>query len=142
MIVLDVNVVVAAFRDDHPHHPIALSWLARTLDGSEPVVVPDLVWVGFVRVVTSSRIFDPAASLDQAFAFVEAVCSAARYVAVPGLADGLDRFRRAALDADATGNLLPDAYIAAVAYAHGAAVATFDRDFRRFDGLRLVTPAL
>lgn len=43
-------------------------------------------------------------------------------------------------DAEAAANLVPDAYIAAMAIEHDCAVATFDRDFRRFDGLRVVTP--
>lgn len=37
-------------------------------------------------------------------------------------------------------NLVPDAYIATVAITHGCPVATFDRDFRRFDDLTVVTP--
>jgi predicted nucleic acid-binding protein len=41
----------------------------------------------------------------------------------------------------ATGNLVPDAYIASVVLGYDCPVATFDRDFRRFDGPRIVTPA-
>lgn len=37
------------------------------------------------------------------------------------------------------GNLTTDAHIAALAIEHGAAVATFDRDFGRF-GVRIVVP--
>lgn len=142
MIVLDVDVVVAAFRDDHVHHPIARAWLERTLSGTEQVAVPDVVWVGFTRIVTNGRIFDPPASLAQAFEFIAAVSSAATYAPIPGLDDGIGRFQRAAVESDATGNLVPDAYIAAVAFSHAASVASFDRDFRRFDDLRIITPSL
>lgn len=27
----DVNVLVAAFRSDHPHHPVAIRWLEVSL---------------------------------------------------------------------------------------------------------------
>jgi predicted nucleic acid-binding protein len=33
-----------------------------------------------------------------------------------------------------------DAHLAALALEHGAAVATTDRDFRRFPGLRVIDP--
>lgn len=142
MIVADVNVVVAAFREDHPHHEVARAWLERTLTGSQSLIVPDLVWVGFTRIVTNGHIFDPPAPLSAAFEFVDAVCSAPRYVAVAGLSDGIARFQRAAEESEASGNLVPDAYIAAIAFSHAASVASFDRDFRRFDGLRIVVPSL
>ena len=40
--------------------------------------------------------------------------------------------------ADASANLVTDAYIASAAMAMGATVVTFDRDFRRFDGLSVL----
>lgn len=40
----------------------------------------------------------------------------------------------------ARGNLVPDAYLAALAIEHGATWATTDRDYARFPGLRVVHP--
>jgi predicted nucleic acid-binding protein len=37
----------------------------------------------------------------------------------------------------AGGNWVPDAHLAAIAIEHGLELATFDRDFERFAGLRL-----
>jgi predicted nucleic acid-binding protein len=42
--------------------------------------------------------------------------------------------------ASAAANLATDAYIAAFALSWAASVATLDRDFRRFDGLRIIEP--
>lgn len=39
------------------------------------------------------------------------------------------------------GNLVPDAYLAAVAISHGALLASNDRGFARFPGLRWFDPA-
>lgn len=47
-------------------------------------------------------------------------------------------FRR---EAAISGNLVPDAYLAAVALAHGCRVATADRGFARFPGLDWFDPA-
>ncbi len=41
---------------------------------------------------------------------------------------------------DAKGNLISDAWLAAIAIEQGATLVTADRDFRRFPGLRLEDP--
>ena len=56
MKVLDVNVLLAAFREDHPHWPIARPWLDRAVE-SEPVAVPHRSAVGFGRLATNARVF-------------------------------------------------------------------------------------
>jgi predicted nucleic acid-binding protein len=40
----------------------------------------------------------------------------------------------------ATANIVPDAYLAALAIEHGATLVTRDRGFARFPGLRLLDP--
>lgn len=141
MIVLDVNVLLAAFRHDHSHHERTRPWFDRLFVQEEGVIVPDFVWVGFVRLVTNSHIFEVPSSIGEAFDFVDAVCAASAYRPVAGLSDGLTAFRQLSVESDAWGNLAPDAYIASVALSHGCPVASFDRDFRRFDGLEIVVPA-
>jgi uncharacterized protein len=141
VIVVDVNVLLAAFRADHVHHVRARPWLERTLKAGVRIIVPDPVWVGFLRLATNSHIFDVPATPTEAFEFVDAVCAAPSYASVAGFADGLAMFRDTALNSDAWGNLIPDAYIAALARAYASPVASFDRDFRRFDGLEIVVPA-
>lgn len=140
MIVLDVNVLLAAFRADHAHHPIARPWLDGILTAGTGILVPDFAWVGFVRLVTNSHIFEAPSTLTEAFEFVDAVCSAPSYAGIPGLPDGLSMFRDTVLDSDAWGNLIPDAYLASIARANAAPIASFDRDFRRFDGLEIIVP--
>jgi len=44
----------------------------------------------------------------------------------------LDLFKRLCLSADATGDLAPDAQIAAITVERGGEVVSFDRDFARF----------
>lgn len=43
-----------------------------------------------------------------------------------------------AVDSGTQGRGWSDAYLAALAMEHGAGLATFDRDFRKYRGLRLV----
>lgn len=137
MIVCDVNVLIAAHIASHPHHDRARPFLTRCL-AEDTVLVPDLVWAGFLRLVTNPRIFESPTT--QAVDFVRAVTTAPGYRPVAGLIDGLEPFLRLVEEAEVRADLVPDAYIAAVARAHDCAIATFDRDFRRFDGIRLIVP--
>ncbi|MBX3088050.1 MAG: PIN domain-containing protein [Cryobacterium sp.] len=136
-----MNVLLAAFRGDHVHHPSAKHWLERTLASGVRVLIPDLVWVGFVRLVTNNHIFEVPSTPHEAFEFVEAICGSRAYSSVPGLVDGLELFRQTVLESNSWGNLVPDAYLASIARTHAVPLASFDRDFRRFDGLEIVVPA-
>lgn len=140
MIVLDVNILVAAFRADHPHHRLAHPWLSEVLGGTDLVVVPDAVWTGFLRLVTHPTALRQPSPLEEARRFIHEVIGAPGYVTAAPLPDAAVRLADLCLDSQATGNLVPDAYIASVALGYGCPVATFDRDFRRFDGLQIVTP--
>ena len=141
MIVVDVNVLIAAYLEGHPAHADAAPWLAAaSADATDPVVVPDLVWVAFVRIATNPRIVGAAANLADALGFVADITAAPGYRRHPGLLSGIGPFTRLCHDSNATAGLVTDAYIAAVALSLACPVATFDRDFHRFDGLALVTP--
>lgn len=139
MIVLDVNVLLAVFRKDHAHHELVRPWFER-LRGEDTMIVPDLVWVGFLRLVTNNHVFGVPSALGDALAFQNAVMGSRGYRATPGLPEGWTDFGRLAVEARASGNLIPDAYVAAIASNFASPVATMDRDFRRFEELRVVDP--
>lgn len=142
MLVLDVNALVAAFRADHPHHAVVRPWWDRTLaEPSTTVVVPDIAWVGFVRVVTSRRVFTVPATADEAFAFAEAVQAHPAYRVFSLSGQVFAEFARMCRHDQVSGNLVTDAWIAATALVLAAPVVTLDRDFRRFDGLGIVSPS-
>lgn len=136
MKVFDVNVAVAAFREDHTHHGVAHPWLQALVGGSQSFGVPDLVWASFVRLSTNRRVFPTPAPLTEAFAFVRAVRAAPNHVAITPGSRHLDLLERVCHEGDATGDLVPDAQLAALAIELGAELVSFDRDFARFPGLR------
>lgn len=140
MILLDSNVAVAAHRADHPHHEVARPWFDELLLSEERFAVPDVVWASFVRIVTSSRIFVEPSPIDDAFAFLRAVREQPNYVAVEPGEDHLGIFEELCLRYDARGDLVPDAYLAALATEGGCSVASFDRDFARFETVDWIIP--
>jgi toxin-antitoxin system PIN domain toxin len=140
VLVLDVNVVVAAHRDDHQHFPVVDDWFKGILAGPAPFAVPFVVWASFLRLVTSPRIFDPPTPLADAFAFVEGICTQPNYLPMHPGPDHMRLLGAICLDANATSDLIPDAVIAAIALEHGAVVASFDRDFARFSSIDYVVP--
>lgn len=89
------------------------------------------------------RIFDPPTPRSAAGEFVERLTSSPRAAWLP-VNDAVWRgFRRLmAHDAGIVGPLVPDAFVAASAIAHGARLATADRGMGRFSGLRFFDPAV
>lgn len=47
MLLLDVNVVLSAAREDHPQHAVARPWFDGLMSGDEQFGVPMTVWHGF-----------------------------------------------------------------------------------------------
>lgn len=140
MIILDVNIVVAGFRPDHVHHRRVSPWLTDLAGGAERIAVPDTVWASFIRIVTNRRIFAVPDSSADAFGFVRSLRSAPAHQQIQSSDRHLDIFERLCVDGQATGDIVPDAYLAALAIDQGATLATLDRDFTRFEGLRTTAP--
>ncbi len=137
MNVLDVNVLVALYRPDHVHHLPAIEWWRASSAAGEPFTVADLVWVGFARVATNRRVFEEAATFEAAWQFVEAMSGLPTHRRAGADAGVLEQLARLGREIGASGPIVTDTYIAAVAAAYGGTVVTFDRDFRKFDGLRV-----
>lgn len=136
MLLLDVNVVLAAHRGDHPNHEMVRSWFDRLLESDDPYTVPSIVWTSFLRLATNRKIFAVPTPRVDAFAFVDATCGQPQHVPSGPGPRHLALFRRLCDEADATGDLVPDAVIGAVALEYGCEVATLGRDFARFPSVR------
>ena len=136
MLLPDVNVLVYAFRADTVDHQRYRAFLDGILGGPENVGIPGLVLSGFMRVVTHPRIFAAPSPLNETVAFAESVAAApSARTLTPGRRQW-SLFLELCRTTRATGNLIPDAYLAAIAIEHDAEFITTDRDFARFPGLR------
>lgn len=141
MILPDVNVLVCAYRRESDDHEAYAAWLTRLVAGRDELALVDHCLAGFLRIVTNPRIFaDPAPAAD-ALAFVDRVRGARRgrlVASTPATWSAFATLVKA--DRGLKGNLVPDAYLAALAISHGCRLATADCGFARYAGLDLVDP--
>ncbi len=140
MILPDVNVLLYAFRSDCVEHPRYRDWLDEIVNGPSAYGVSPQVLSAVVRISTHPRIFQRPSRLEDVLGFT-AILRAQPHatIVVPGerhWAVFEDLCRQAA----ATGNLVQDAWYAALAIESGCEWVTTDRDFARFAGLTWRTP--
>jgi len=136
VILLDVNVLVAAHREDAEDHIAVRKWLESELAAPAGVGVTDLVLSGTLRVITHPKIFRTPTPLRTALEFVEDFRSRDEvHVFAPG-PDHWQIFTDLCRKVGSKGNLVPDAYHAAVAMEFGCEWMSLDRGFSRFPGLR------
>lgn len=140
MKLLDANILLYAYNRDSAHHEICRTWLEQAFNGSEPVALPWQTLLAFIRIATNPRISSHPLTAQQARGIV------GRWLEHPNVTvvGPADRFwgilREQLLDAQVSGPMVTDAALAALAFEHGAAMCSTDRDFRRFRGLKLVDP--
>jgi len=127
VLIPDVNVLVHAWRGNSPDHEVALHWLEEAAS-SNVLGLPDQVLAGAVRILTM-RVrglgADVAAVLNETSALltspgVRRITPGARHW---GIFDSLCR------ELGATGNQVPDCYLAALAIEKQATFVSTDRFF-------------
>lgn len=134
----DVNVLVYAHRADEAAHAPYGDWLRRLVDGPEPFALSVLVAAGFLRIVTSGRIYTDPTPLPVALAAVEQLAAHPRCRLVAPDERHLEDTVALCRATGATGKAVADAQHAALAIAAGCTWVTRDADFARFEarGLR------
>lgn len=132
MLVLDVNVVLAAHRAEHAHHALVRPWFDTMLASQERFGVSLSVWASFLRLSSDRRVFLPPTPVEDAFAFITSTRAQPGHRSVEPGPRHLELLAAVCREGGASGNLVPDAVIATTAAEHGATVVTMDRDFARF----------
>lgn len=140
MLIADVNTFIYAHRTESERHHEYRSWLEGSLTSLEPFGVSELVLSAFVRIVTHRRIYREPTPVPDALAFCEAILSAPSVVPVRPGPRQWPIFTQLCRTVGARGNVVPDAFLAAMALELGATWVTTDRGFTRFSGLRVEHP--
>ena len=140
MILVDANILLYAEDAQSARHRVAREWWDAQLSGARPVCLCWTVLNAFVRIGTNPRVYEHPLSLEQATARVQSwldqpcvrlVVPTERHWAV---------MRKLLMASQATGNLVTDAHLAALAIEHGCELVSTDADFSRFKGLKWRNP--
>lgn len=135
MILVDANLLLYAYDPDSPHHDVSRHWLEARLSGAELVRFTWLTLWAFMRISTNSRIFARPLTAAEAHEAVGAWLDQPN----AGVIEPGDRHQEILglllAGGQASGGLVMDAALAAIAIEHGATLCSTDRDFSRFDGL-------
>lgn len=140
MILPDVNVLIYAFRTDSQDHHRYKEWLESVINGPAAYGITPQVLASVVRICTHPGIFALPSSRSDTFAFCQVLLEQPNAtVTAPG-----DRhwpiFEDLCCTSKATGNLVQDAWLAALAIECGCEWITTDRDYARFPGLNWRAP--
>lgn len=140
MILPDVNVLVNAFRCDASDHERCRAWLDRAVNGDSRYGLSPQVLSGVVRILTHPRVFLRPSPLPETLQYCETLLGQPNCVVIRPGEQHWPIFTRLCTAADARGNLVPDAWYAALAIEAGCEWVTLDRDYARFPGLRWRVP--
>jgi hypothetical protein len=140
VLLIDVNVFVYAHRQDAEDHSKYKAWLDRVVAADVAFGLSELVLSGFVRIVTHPSIYRDPTPLATALAFVNGIRDRDNCVLVQPGPRHWDIFCRLLLGTRGRGNLVPDAYLAALAIESGSEWITTDGDYARFPGLNYRHP--
>jgi len=142
VIVIDANVLLYAYDRADPHHETAARWLEATIGGEEQVGLALTTLLAFVRISTDPRVYEAPIDAARAIDIVESWLERAN-VQMIGPSDAHWATLASLVAAGrARGPVLMDAHLAALVLEHGAVLATVDRDFSRFPGLRTMDPTI
>ncbi len=142
MILPDVNILVYAYRREAEAHDTYAGWLNAIVAGEDELALVDHCLTSFLRIVTNSRIVADPAPTSDALRFVDRLRAAQRGRPLAATTATWDVLAaHVAGDRAIRGNLVPDAYLAALAVSHGCRLATADRGFARFPDLDFFDPA-
>ena len=140
MIVLDANILLAAYDSDCAEHTKAHSWLEIVFSDQEPIGLPWQTISAFLRIHTNSRLPGDRFTTEGAARVID------QWMELPQVRLLVPRerhwglFRQMLLEGKVRGPLTTDAQLAALTIEYGGVLYTTDRDFARFPGLRWVNP--
>jgi toxin-antitoxin system PIN domain toxin len=140
VILVDANLFLYATIRDYEQHAAARAWLEDRLNAPARVGLPWPSLLAFLRIATNPRLFPRPLSIHQAWRRVQ------EWLAVPTVwiptetDQHVEILGRLLTHGSASGNLVSDAHVAALAIEHGLTLCSTDHDFARFPSLRFENP--
>jgi uncharacterized protein len=140
MIFPDANLLLYAEDSLSKHHNSARQWWDATLSSSTPVHLSWPVLNAFLRIATNLRLYERPLTPEEAMAKVNSWLEQPCVRVVMPTEKHWVIFQKQLADSGATGNLVSDAHLAALAIEHGSTLYSTDTDFSRFPELQWINP--
>lgn len=138
--IVDANPLLYAVDADSKHNSVAAAWLEETLNGANRVGLPWQTIGAFLRMVTHPRVAANPLTAPEAWTYVSDWLAVPVVWIPPATEATAQTYAKICGQVDVTGNLVPDAQLAALAIEQGVELASADTDFQRFPGLRWINP--
>jgi toxin-antitoxin system PIN domain toxin len=140
MKLVDVNVLLYAVNRKSARHEAVRSWWEAALSDDEPIGLPWIVLLGFLRLATNARVFPEPLAPEQAIERVEAWVAHPKIRLVAEMDEHWRILKELLAETGTAGNLTTDAHLAALAISRGATLVSCDADFGRYRRLRWENP--
>lgn len=137
---VDANLLLYSVDTSSPHHVQCAGWLTETLNGDRRVAFPWQTIGAFLRISTHPRVSRHPLTADRAADYVESWLDADPAWVPPASERTASVLGDLMSSLGLTGNLVPDAQLAALAIEHGLTVYSADTDFGRFPDLSWINP--
>ena len=142
MITPDANIVLYAYNEDTPKHLEAKEWFEEQF--SQPVIF-GLSWqviTAFLRISANPGAFPEPFSLPEAIGIVDEWLEHPSIEILTPTTNHWTIFQTLIIEGQTKAALMMDAHLAALAIEHSATLATTDRDFSKFSGLKTTNPLI
>ena len=130
-----MNVLIYAFRDDSENHLEYRSWLDSVINGDSTYGISPHVLSSLVRICTNPRVYRKPSQLEETLNFCNVLLEQPQCQVIQPGARHWSIFNRLCLEERVIGNLIPDAWFAALAIESGCEWITTDGDYKRFKEL-------
>jgi uncharacterized protein len=137
---IDLNLLLYSVNRDSVPHRQAKAWLEDVLSGDEPIAIPWVVLLGFLRISTNPHLFPDPLQVRQALEIVDGWLAQPNVQLLSPQVRHWPILRSLLNESGAAGNLTTDAHLAALAIENGAELCSTDSDFSRFPRLNWTNP--
>lgn len=139
MKLIDANILIYAIDAHAEHHDRASAFLEGALNSDEVIALPWTVLTAVLRVLTHAKRPMPI-PVPAVLSTLDGWLLRPNVVTVEPGREHWRILRELVETVPATGNLVPDAHLAALAIENGAELCSADTDFSRFPRLKWTDP--
>ncbi|MBF0493296.1 MAG: PIN domain-containing protein [Deltaproteobacteria bacterium] len=135
MILCDVNIFINLYLTHNSEHKKIKSWFEEFLLSGENFAYSELVLSSFLRIISNPKMTKFAVPIDSALKFTDKIMQITHAISIRPGVKHWNIFSNYCSSLKLKANLIPDAYLAALAVEHECTWVSQDEDFKIFPNL-------